>query len=35
LLVSPEFLYRIEGEPVTRTTKIASTTSSVNKITDL
>src|SRR5262245_41198006 len=35
LLVSPEFLYRIEGEPVTRTTKIASTTSSVYKINDL
>jgi hypothetical protein len=35
LLVSPEFLYRIEGEPVTRTTKIASTTSSIYKITDI
>jgi uncharacterized protein DUF1592/uncharacterized protein DUF1588/uncharacterized protein DUF1585/uncharacterized protein DUF1587/uncharacterized protein DUF1595/cytochrome c len=35
LLVSPEFLYRIEGEPVARTTKVASTTSSVYKITDL
>jgi uncharacterized protein DUF1592/uncharacterized protein DUF1588/uncharacterized protein DUF1587/uncharacterized protein DUF1585/uncharacterized protein DUF1595 len=35
LLVSPEFLYRIEGEPVTATTKIASTTSSVYKINDL
>jgi Protein of unknown function (DUF1592)/Protein of unknown function (DUF1588)/Protein of unknown function (DUF1585)/Protein of unknown function (DUF1587)/Protein of unknown function (DUF1595)/Planctomycete cytochrome C len=35
LLVSPEFLYRIEGEPAIRTTKIASTTSSVYKINDL
>ena len=35
LLVSPEFLYRIENDPVARTTKIASTTASVYKINDL
>jgi hypothetical protein len=35
LLVSPEFLYRIEGDPVTSTAKIASTTSTVYTINDL
>jgi len=35
LLVSPEFLYRIEDEPVARTAKVASTASSVYKINDL
>jgi hypothetical protein len=35
LLVSPEFLYRIEDEPVARTAKVAATASSVYKINDL
>jgi uncharacterized protein DUF1592/uncharacterized protein DUF1588/uncharacterized protein DUF1585/uncharacterized protein DUF1595 len=35
LLVSPEFLYRIENDPVARTAKIASTRSLAYKIGDL
>src|SRR4029453_14388063 len=35
LLVSPEFLYRIENDPAARTTKIASTPATVYKINDL
>jgi hypothetical protein len=35
LLVSPEFLYRVENDPVARTAKVASTTSAVYKINDL
>jgi hypothetical protein len=35
LLVSPEFLYRIENDPVARAAKVASSRSSVYKINDL
>jgi hypothetical protein len=35
MLVSPEFLYRIEGDPVTRAVKTSSPTASAYKINDL